>query len=409
VTSLTNIPASLLLDPDTVDDPQPFYRRLVSDAPVWRVGNSDIFAVSSYSMVEEATLRTTDFSSNLAYLLFREDDGSPGRQKYRDNASSVLAVADPPAHSAHKKIVSPYFSPNRIASLGEKVANLAAGIINEGLRTGEMEVMSAFAHVIPIQIISEIIGFEGSDPDILFRMALASSDILAGTISREELLNRMQESSEAGKWLAQQLLSSLEEPREGILGGLAFAIGNNEIDIATGIGMLHTLLSAGGESTASLIGNAVRIMADDKEIQQVLREDISLVPNFIDEVLRLESPFRQHMRWVPKTTALGGVEIPAGSTLLLLWGAANRDPAKFEHPDELNLNRPRRHVAFGHGIHTCLGNTLARLEARVALETILCLTSEVTISVGKPIVQVPSLLTRRYEQFWVRLSRSPVN
>jgi cytochrome P450 len=360
-------------------------------------------------MIEEATLRTEDFSSNLVYLLFRDEKGLPGRQKFKDKDSSVLAVADPPVHAAHKKLVSRYFSPNRIASLEKKIAGTATQIITDGLQAGEIEVMAALAHVIPIQVISEIIGFKDSDPDALLSFALASSDILAGVMSHEELLEKILESSHAGAWLAQQILRAVEEPCEGILDGLASAVRNNEIELATAIGMVHTLLTAGGESTASLIGSAIRMLAEEKAIQQALRDDISLIQSFVDEVLRLESPFRQHMRWVPRATKLGGVDIPGGSTLLLLWGAANRDPAKFERPDELMLGRPRRHVAFGHGIHTCLGNTLARLEARIVLEIMLSLTSDLTLSVDKTPEQVSSLLARRYEKFWVTMSYSSVD
>ena len=139
------------------------------------------------------------------------------------------------------------------------------------------------------------------------------------------------------------------------------------------IGILHTLLSAGGESTTSLLGNAVRILAEHPDLQEHLRQNPEQIPAFVEEALRLEPPFRYHMRSVPKDTTLGGVDIPAGATVLLLWGAANRDAAEFERPDEIDLHRqvPRRHVAFGRGIHHCVGAPLARIEARNVLTVLL--------------------------------------
>jgi cytochrome P450 len=177
---------------------------------------------------------------------------------------------------------------------------------------------------------------------------------------------------------------------------LAVGVRAGEIDGFAALAILHILLSAGGESTTSLIGNSVRILADDLDLQRRLRANPALVPAFVEEVLRLEAPFRQHMRWVPKGTNLGGVEIPEGSTVLMMWGAANRDPTKFERPDEVDLERPRRHVTFGSGIHTCLGNALARLEARVVLQTLLRLTDEFVLNQEQPPTRVKSLAVRRY-------------
>jgi cytochrome P450 len=167
-----------------------------------------------------------------------------------------------------------------------------------------------------------------------------------------------------------------------------------------GIVILQTLLAAGGESTTSLIGNAVRLMADHQDLQQHLRE---LIPNFVEEALRLESPFRHHMRSVLKDTTLGDADIPAGVTVLLFWSAANRDPAVFEHPDKVVLGRPRCHVAFGRDIHFCVGAPLVRLEARVVLTALLEQTSSITLDPDQPPRWVNSLTVRRYEALPVQL------
>jgi len=170
-------------------------------------------------------------------------------------------------------------------------------------------------------------------------------------------------------------------------------------------GILHTLLSAGGESTTSLLGNAVRILAEHEELQQHLRQNPEQIPTFVEEALRLEPPFRYHMRSVPKDTTLGGVDIPARATVLLLWGSANRDPAEFERPDEVDLDRqvPRHHAAFGRGIHFCVGAPLARVEARSVLTVLLDRTSSITLDPAHAPRWVNSLMVRRHEQLPVRL------
>jgi cytochrome P450 len=148
----------------------------------------------------------------------------------------------------------------------------------------------------------------------------------------------------------------------------------------------------------------VRLMAENQDLQQQLRQQPELVPRLAEEALRLESPFRNLMRSVHKDTTLGGVDIPAGATILLMWGAANRDPAAFEHPDELVLDRPRNHVAFGRGIHTCVGAPLARLEARVVLTVLLERTSNITLDPDSAPVWVDSLQVRRHERLPVQLT-----
>ena len=167
--------------------------------------------------------------------------------------------------------------------------------------------------------------------------------------------------------------------------------------------ILHTLLSAGGESTTSLLGNAVRMLAENPALQQRLRAQPEHIDVFVEEALRLESPFRQMLRSVPRDTTLGGVDIPAGSTVLLLFAAGNRDPAQFDNPDRVDLTRgsPKRHLAFGHGIHFCVGAALARIEARAVLSELLEQTHDFTLDPDHHPQWVDSLLVRRHEQLHV--------
>jgi len=170
-----------------------------------------------------------------------------------------------------------------------------------------------------------------------------------------------------------------------------------------GIIILHTLLSAGGESTTSLLGNSVRMLAQDPELQENLRQHPELIPDFIEEALRLEAPFRFMLRSVHKDTTLGGVDIPAGATALMFWSAGNRDPAEFEDPDKLVLERPRRHLTFGRGIHFCVGAPLARLEARTVLTALLERTRNITLDPNHAPQWVDSLQVRRHERLPVQL------
>lgn len=399
---MTAIAGRMLLDQNVLADPNPFYRQLVEHAPVWRVGDSDVYAVNSITAVTEACRRVEDFSSNLTYLLYRKDDGLPARKRHGlsqgGGGGQVLATADPPVHARHKRLISSEFSPKRIASLDAQVAQMTRERLAPALAAGRIEFMSDLANLIPIDIVTELIAFRERNTQALFDAAIVQTDILASAISREELERRLSVSSETFAWVFLQLQEALASPGAGILGLLARTISAGEADVQLAMAVLLTLFAAGGESTSSLIGNSVMMMAQDQDLQRRVRGNSALIPKLIEEALRLESPFRHHMRIARRATNLCDVEIPAGATLLMMWGAANRDPAMFERPDEIVLDRPRRHVGFGSGIHVCLGNTLARLEARVVLKNLLAVTREFGVEVGESLNWVPSLAVRRLDQ-----------
>jgi cytochrome P450 len=197
----------------------------------------------------------------------------------------------------------------------------------------------------------------------------------------------------------------MTEPADDLLGAVARGVNAGVFTDIVGNVILHTLLSAGGESTTSLLGNAVRILAEQPALQEQLRANPQQIPTFVEEALRLEAPFRYLMRSVPTDTTLGAVDIPAGATVLLLWGAANRDATEFERPDEVDLQRPapRRHVSFGRGIHYCVGAPLARVEARTVLTVLLERTKSITLDPERAPRWVNSLMVRRHEHLPVRL------
>ncbi len=406
------IPGTLLLDPKVIEDPYPFYRRLQMHAPVWQVPGTEVFIVSSFSLLAEAASRVEDFSSNMPCLLYREKNGLPARLPFgtavtlealADSGLGALATADPPIHTVHRSTVFPNFVAKRMTLLEPEIVDLATDCVERALHNRKVDFMTEIGNVIPITVISRLIGFRNSDPDRLLRCAFDSTEMVGGALSRERLIELITRSNELGAWIADQLALAANEPGEDILSSIGSGVESGVLSAAAGIVILQTLLAAGGESTTSLLGSAVRLLADHQDLQQRLRQQPELIPNFVEEALRLESPYRHHMRWVPRDTRLGDVDIPAGATLLLFWGAANRDPAAFEHPDEIVLGRPRRHVAFGRDIHFCAGAPLARLEARVVLGVLLEHTRSITLDPDQPPRWVYSLMVRRYEHLPVQL------
>jgi len=400
------IPGTLLLDANVINDPYPFYRRLRAEAPVWEVPGTGLFTVSTFALVSEVTGRVEDFSSNLRCLLYRDGTGLPCRLPFGDAGTQVLATADPPVHTLHRNTVFPELVANRMAEIEPDLVDVVGGCVTRALGGGTVDFMQVVGNVVPITMISRLIGFRDSNLDQLLRAAFDTTLMLGSTLTLDELMERIGQLGEVQRWIDEQLAAAMPEPGDDLLGAVARGVNAGVFSEFDANGTLVTLLSAGGETTTSLLGNAVRILAENPELQQHLRERPEDIPTFVEEALRLESPFRHQMRSVPHDTLLGGVDIPAGSTVLLLFGAANRDTAEFERPDEVDLQRrvPRHHLTFGRGIHYCVGAPLARLEARTVLTVLLERTANIALDPERPPRWVNSLMVRRHEELPIRFT-----
>lgn len=397
------IPASLVLSPGTINNPYPFYRRLQNEAPVWRVPGTDIFFVTSYSLVDEASRRVSDFSSHIRGVLYKDDDGLPAVLSYNDASHDVLATADPPDHAIHKNAVFPSLVSKKMTNMELEVEEIACDVLNQALLRLDVEFMSDVAFKIPVEVVIKLVGFQGSQFGALLQLALDSSAMVGGALKLDQLLDLVERNKGIFEWLADQLRTENPE-KESILAACKMAVASGELSFDAAKGILHILLAAAGESTSSLMGNATRILAENPALQEHLRTQTADIPQFVEEVLRLESPFRAHLRSVPSDTHLGGIDIPKGATVLLFWAASNRDPEVFENPDQIKLDRPRRHIAFGRGIHTCVGAPLARLEAKILIRELLERTSSFAIAPNESPRWADSLQIRRHDYLPIRWS-----
>lgn len=389
-----------LFEPSLLDDPYPLYARLRATSPVHRVTGTDFFLVSRWDLVVEATSRVEDFSSNLTGALVRQPDGASAvfGLDDRGEAVHVLATGDDPAHLRHRKLVLPALVAKRIRALEPTIAATVDRLWEKGFDGKEIEWMSAVADQLPMTVVAGLIGLPDGDVGQLMKWGYTSTELLAGVVTIDRLGAVVTASVELAGYLYEKFAVACRAPKDDLLGDLARACAAGELSREVAVVMLVQLVGAGGESTAGLIGNAARLLAADPAIQRRVRADSELLEPFLEETLRLESPFRAHHRHVVSDTQLGGVELPAGGHLLLLWAAANRDPAAFADPDAIQLNRlvPRGHLAFGKGIHFCVGAALARLEARIALAALLERTATFRLVPGAA-QWVPSIFVRRHQ------------
>jgi cytochrome P450 family 144 len=389
-----------LFGAESLQDPYPLYARMRAAGPVHRIGDSEFYAACTWDALNEAINRPEDFSANLTATMVYTDEGAvaPFTMAPFGDTSHALATADDPAHAVHRKMLVPHLAAKKIGALEAFVAQTAERLWADGLCDGRIEWMGAMANRLPMMVVARLIGVPDEDVVQLMKWGYAGTQLLEGLVSADDLAAAGVSVMELGGYITDHFQRAAADPPDNLLGDLATACASGELDNVVALSMMITLFAAGGESTASLLGSAAWILTTRPDIQQQLRDNPELLGAFIEETLRYEPPFRGHYRHVVADTVLCGAELPAGSHLLLLWGAANRDPAHFEAPDDFRLDRAggKGHLAFGKGPHFCVGAALARLEARIVLRLLLNRTSVIEVAdVGR---WLPSLLVRRLEK-----------
>ncbi|WP_372734460.1 cytochrome P450 [Nocardioides sp.] len=389
-----------LFDPAAVEDPYPLYARLRESAPVHQIPGTGFFLVSTWDLVQEAVSRTEDFSSNMRSIMmatpsdphpiaFPLDAGGTVEQ--------VLATADEPDHKLHRSLVMSTMN-KRIRALDEYAHQVADRLWDDYAKDGRIDWVADMAERLPLAMLSSLIGLPEDEFPYLLSLAYDASEMLGGIVEPERVERLVKAVSDLIEYLDKAFQRAQEDPQDDLMGVFANAVRAGEIESSTVTMILLQMVSAGAESTAALVETAARFLAEDPVLQDRVRQDPALIDPFLDECLRLESPFRGHYRSVPRHTELGGVTIPAGSHMFLLWGSANRDSNRFEEPDVLNLDRPgiRQHLAFGKGAHFCVGSALARMEGLAAIGVLLRSTARFELDPERPPTWVPSTTMRRH-------------
>jgi cytochrome P450 len=249
-----------------------------------------------------------------------------------------------------------------------------------------------------MMVVARLLGLPEEDVDRLIRLGYATTTLLDGVVNPAQVEAAGMAAMELSGYVMEHFAKAGESPQPGLIGDLAARYASGELEQLPALAIMLTLFSAAGESTASLLGSAAWILVSHSDIQEQVRANPELLGGFIEETLRYESPFRGHYRHVVRDTTLAGVDVPADSRLLLMWGAANRDPQQFDRPNEFRLDRTgaKGHVTFGKGAHFCVGAALARLEARIVLRMLLEQTTWIEAAeVGQ---WLPSILVRRLER-----------
>jgi cytochrome P450 len=405
-------PVDALFGDDAIADPHPLYARLRSRSPFVRIGESGVHLVSSWALIDEALGREADFSANLTGVLVRGEGGEPAVFQFPlDGGSHVIATADEPEHAIHRALVQPRLAARRIEALEPELRSWVRAALDPFLARGGGDFIP-IAETVPARAVARLLGLPEADVESFRRWSMMGGDILAGAIDSERLVALAHETGRMAESLSRHLEEAETQTRSDpdadapLLHILARGIRDGRIQRKEAIGIAVILFGAGGESTAALLGSAVRVLAEQPELADRLRETPEQIPRFVEEIVRLETPFKFHYRTVRRTCALGGFELDRGDRLMLAWASANRDAEIFDHPDALRLDRrhPKQHMGFGRGAHFCAGAPLARLEARVLVECLLAGTSRLALSPDTPPAYARSLFVRRLEHLFIEVA-----
>ena len=344
-------------------NPFPAYRLMRRFAPVFHDRRHRLWILFDYESVKRALHDPDTFSSRAA---------PPG-----DQPLDWLIFQDPPLHAKLRGIIMRTFTPRAIAGLEPRIRALAGELLDRAIQGNAMDVTADFAVPLPLMVIAEMLGIPAAERQPLkgwSEAILGLSDAVAGgeTAARAVLAFRAAKEEmtpHVTAWLAQRRAL----PRDDLLTRLVEAeVDGERLSEDDILGFFQLLLLAGSETTTNLIGSAVLSLAENPAQLARLRDEPGLLPSAIEEVLRYRAPVQAVFRQTRRDVALRGKTIPAGMLVLAMIGSANRDPGQFRDPARFDIARdPNAHVAFGHGIHFCIGAPLARLEARVALSILL--------------------------------------
>ncbi|HEX8538278.1 MAG TPA: cytochrome P450 [Cystobacter sp.] len=368
----TNTLSSELWAPQTRNNPLPFYARVRQEAPLVRMMDPyfkmPVWIVTRYKEAVEL-LRDSRFTKDQDKL----PANSPARMARIDSLESInqhMLSADPPDHTRLRTIVSKAFTPRRVEELRPRVTAIAQRLLDAAKPQGRMDLLDAFAFPLPVTVIAEMLGVPTEDQDQFREWTnLIISPPLNGDVGP------IQRAGMQFLQYFQQLMARRRaEPRDDLLTALMMAEEQGDrLSPMELVSMLFLLLVAGHETTVNLMGNGVWALLKHPEQLERLRANPALMESAVEEMLRYRGPVETTTyRWAIQDTELHGQVIPAGEAVHASLLAADHDPAQFPEPERFDITRePNRHIAFGFGIHFCLGAPLARLEATVALNLLL--------------------------------------
>jgi cytochrome P450 len=351
-------------DPEIIADPYPVYRELRDEAPVYWSAEARSWVLSRYDDVSAALTDPATYSS--ASGVYPTPTGVDMTELFLP----MLVMSDPPRHTQLRQLVSRAFTPRRIAALDTSVHTVAHELLDQTSSAGPWDFVSGFSGPLPAIVIADMLGVPREDRD---RFRAWSTTLVQSNPMLGEMGTGMEAAGALYDYFGSFLAERRVRPADDLMTALVQAeVEGERLSEEELLGFCFLLLVAGHETTTNLLSNGVALLADRPEIRDQLRADPDLVPLAVEELLRFDSPVQGIGRTLTREVELYGQQMKRGESVLLLFGSANRDDRAFPDAEVFDLGRSSEpHVALGRGIHFCLGASLARMEARIALDALL--------------------------------------
>ena len=420
-------------DPAIQQCPHAYYAKMREGASVFHVPGTDIYMVTRHDLVVPILRDTTTFSSGFSTAGMMPDAELMTKMKaiIAEGWPPVptMLTIDPPYHTRFRGTVATYFTPKTMATLREPIAAIVDRLIDDLPPDGEeFDVVTALNVPVPIEAIAHVLNVPASKLDDFKRW---SDDFIAPIGSNptdERRLEALRGTVEFQHYFADQLERRRSEPIGDLMSDLVAARivadeGHSDIDgendkgeptrpltMAEMLSIVSQLLVAGNETTTKALTEGFRLLAENPDVWAKLRADPEgYAPNVTEEVLRLSTPTQGMFRIVQEDTEIDGVPVPKGARLVVMYAAANRDPEVFDEPDDFDPDRDglmKKHLAFGKGIHFCLGAPLSRLEMNVVFERLGQRLAEVNVTDRNEFQYFPSFMLRGLTHLWATVQRA---
>lgn len=370
-------------DPALLQNPYPYFARLRDEAPVYRHPATGIVSVATYDLIMEVNRQPLVFSNDFGAQLRSGSAVQPDPEEMEILQGGVVVAntmltADPPAHTRYRKLAGQAFTYKRVEGMADDMAQVTHDLIDRFIGEGACEFKSAFANHLPMTVIADALGVPRQDMERFHRWSDAFVVQLGGVSDRDTRLEAARRIVEFHHYFIDKIEEKRAAPTDDIISDLVHADlaaegDPRKMDYAELLSILQQLLVAGNETTAHTLTAGLYHLISDPEQMARVSADPELIPGLVEETLRYLSPTNNMWRVATTDTELGGVPLKAGELILLRYGSANRDAHHFPDPDRFDVTREnaRSHLAFGAGIHTCIGASLARKEMQIAFPILL--------------------------------------
>ena len=402
-----------LFDTDSLKCPYHFDKTLREQAPVYQDPTSGVWVISTYELVREAHKKDEVFSSEFTLALGSattlDADVKAAMAKTYNLGKGTLLTVDDPEHKMYRDTVRDFFLAKNIEHYRPWVNDLAGKLVSELPFGQSFNFIERFSRPLPLSVIMHVLGIPLELIDDAFKWTDANVTVLSQVSDKKKLLDAHAAVKEEYDWFATALDDRRANPREDLLNLVAHAtVEGRPLTIEEQLGHCTQFLVAGNETTTATLAEGIRQLCLNPDQEAAVRKDPSLIPNLVEETLRLASPTSNMWRMTKKDYTIGGVDIPMGSMVLLKYFSSNHDEAMFEAPMEFDVTRDnaKRHIAFGFGTHVCIGQHLSRLEMIVAWEKLFAGTTGMRLDCApQDLEYMPNILLRGLEELPVIFER----